>query len=104
MAQRSLEHKAITMYKIANGSAPSYLINSFSFKMMNHDLRSGGRSFLLPKTKTKYFHNSFDIWPTDLEKFAIISQSKYVLGNIQKRFERCGPLQQQQLSIIINFI
>lgn len=61
LATRRLKHKAVMMYKVLHGLAPSYLSDQFQFNptSLSHGLRERGRNVLLAKPNTDYLKKSF---------------------------------------------
>ena len=53
--------KAILMFKILNGLAPTYLSEMFTYNtsLHNYRLRSSKMNLELPKSRTNYYKNSF---------------------------------------------
>ena len=53
--------KAILMFKILNGLAPTYLSEMFTYNtsLHNYGLRSSKMNLKLPKSSTNYYKNSF---------------------------------------------
>ena len=61
LANRRSQHKAIMMYKVLNGAAPSYLRDLFQTysTISSYSLRNSDTNVLLPKPKTEYLKKSF---------------------------------------------
>ena len=61
LVSRRLKHKAIMMYKVLNGLAPSYLSELFQFNStsLTYGLRERGTNVVLAKPKTEYLKKSF---------------------------------------------
>ena len=61
LAEQRQYQKAIMVFKIINGLAPSYLSDMFTrtSSLSGYGLRSSRRNFELPKNRTNYFKNNF---------------------------------------------
>lgn len=85
LKEMRLQQKAIMMFKIVNGSAPSYLQDIFKVNGgTNYDLRRSDKNLRIPKARTDFYRYSFAftgarLWnslPDDIKTEQIISRFK----------------------------
>ena len=86
LAEMRNQQKAIMMYKIVNGLAPSYMADMFSsqYGSQVHNLRNSTLNFEIPNARTELYRNSFaftgeKIWnelPGDLKNVSSLNAFK----------------------------